>query len=185
MDDKMKRPFFIMVMLMASLFNTAQAQPLTIGDLAPEFNLTDQYGHTHSIHDYAGKWVVLYFYPKDDTPGCIKEACEFRDEYRVIKAKNTEVLGVSMGSEASHAKFAEKYHLPFSLLVDEGGKVAKQYQALFSFWPITLTKRHSFIIDPDGIIQQIYRRVDPNNHGQEIIADLKRLQLELVANPKP
>lgn len=174
--------FFLITMVVLSMFNVAKAEPVKVGDLAPEFNLSDQNGKVHSIKDYTGQWLVLYFYPKDDTPGCVKEACEFRDEYRVITEKNTQVLGVSIDSQESHAEFAEKYHLPFPLLADEGGKVAKSYQSLRSFGFIKFAKRHSFIIDPKGIIKKIYRSVDVDNHSQQIITDLDILRLE---NPTP
>jgi len=161
------------------MFNVAKAESLKIGDAAPEFNLYDQSGNSHSIKDYSGQWLILYFYPKDDTPGCIKEACAFRDEYRVITEKNTQVLGVSIDSQKSHAGFAKKYHLPFPLLADEDGKVAKSYQSLWSLGFIKFAKRHSFIIDPEGIIKKIYRSVDVDKHSQHIIADLERLRSEV------
>ncbi len=161
---------------MLSIFNTVQADDLKIGDTAPELNLYDQEGKLHTIKDYTGQWLVLYFYPKDNTPGCIKEACEFRDEYRVIKEQNTQVLGVSIDSQESHAEFAEKYHLPFPLLADKDGAVAKSYQSLFSFWPMKFAKRHSFIIDPKGIIRKIYRKVDVDSHSKTIIADIELLR---------
>ena len=160
------------------MFNSVNADELKIGDVAPELNLYDQEGKLHTIKDYAGQWLVLYFYPKDNTPGCVKEACEFRDEYRVIKELNTQVLGVSIDSQESHAEFAEKYHLPFPLLADVGGEVAKSYQSLFSFWPMKFAKRHSFIIDPKGIIRKIYRKVDVDTHSQTIISDITFLRGE-------
>ena len=174
----MRIKLFVVTMVVLSMFNISHAGQLKIGNAAPEFELYDQNGKTHSIKDYAGQWLVLYFYPKDDTPGCIKEACEFRDEYRVITELNTQVLGVSIDSQESHAEFAEKYHLPFPLLADEGGKVAKSYQALFSLGPFKFAKRHSFIIDPKGIVRKIYRRVNASRHSQQIIADLKVLRQE-------
>ena len=169
-------------LILLSMLNVSQAGQLEIGAVAPEFNLYDQNGNTHSINDYTGQWLVLYFYPKDDTPGCIKEACAFRDEYNVITEHNTQVLGVSIDSQESHAEFAEKYHLPFPLLADEGGNVAKRYQALFSLGPFKFAKRHSFIIDPHGIVRKIYRRVNAGMHGQQIIVDLKLLQQEDLTN---
>ncbi|NQY27689.1 MAG: peroxiredoxin [Piscirickettsiaceae bacterium] len=165
-----------LLIIMLSIFNTVQADNLKVGDTAPELNLRDQTGKLHTINDYAGQWLVLYFYPKDNTPGCIKEACEFRDEYRVIKEKNTQVLGVSIDSQESHAEFAEKYHLPFPLLADKNGKVAQSYQSLFSFWPMKFAKRHSFIIDPKGVIRKIYRKVDVDSHSKTIIVDIKLLR---------
>ena len=158
------------------MFNKSHADSLTEGQDAPIFTLVDQTGTAHSLRDYAGRWVVLYFYPKDDTPGCTKEACAFRDDYKVIVAQNTQVLGVSVDSQASHAEFAEKYSLPFPLLTDEGGKVANSYQALTSLGPIKFAKRHTFIIDPEGKIKKIYRKVDANTHSKQILSDLQLLK---------
>ena len=158
------------------MFNFANADTLVTGQIAPDFNLVDQNGENHSLADYRGRWVILYFYPKDDTPGCTKEACAFRDEYKAITAKNSQVLGVSVDDQSSHKEFSEKYSLPFPLLVDADGAVAKQYGSLTSLGIIKFAKRHTFIIDPDGNIVVIYRDVDPNNHSQEILADLESLQ---------
>ncbi len=161
-----------------SMNNTTHAESIEVGQPAPKFQLADQNGQTHSLKDYQGKWLVLYFYPKDDTPGCTKEACAFRDEYLTITAINTQVIGISVDSSKSHAEFIEKYNLPFPLLSDPKGKTAKQYQSLTSLGPIKFAKRHSFIIDPEGVTQKIYRKVDPSNHSQQILNDLKHLQSE-------
>ncbi|PHS70209.1 MAG: peroxiredoxin [Methylophaga sp.] len=169
---------FLLTVVMLSMFNIAKAGQLKVGDVAPEFNLYDQNGKTHSIKDYNGQWLVLYFYPKDDTPGCIKEACAFRDEFRVITEQNTQVMGVSIDSQQSHAEFAEKYHLPFPLLADTGGEVAKSYQALFSIGPFKFAKRHSFIIGPKGMVRKIYRRVNASLHSKQIIEDINALRLD-------
>lgn len=156
----------------------AKTDPITIGKSAPAFKLNDQTGSSHTLESYQGKWLVIYFYPKDDTPGCTKEACAFRDEYKVISAVNTQVLGISIDKQTSHAEFAKKYQLPFPLLADTNGEVARQYQALTSLGPIKFAKRHSFIIDPKGQIRKIYRKVNPAKHSQEIIHDLKLLQAQ-------
>lgn len=158
------------------MFSFSHADTLKVGQLAPGFELIDQNGIAQSLESFKGKWVVLYFYPKDDTPGCTKEACAFRDDYRAISAQNTQVLGVSIDSKESHAAFAEKYGLPFPLLADTGGLIAKKYQALLSLGPIKLAKRYTFIIDPSNIIQRIYRKVDASSHSQQILADLNNLQ---------
>jgi len=158
------------------MFGNAKADSLEAGDTAPNFSLNDQTGTERSLQDYRGKWLVLYFYPKDDTPGCTEEACAFRDEYQVITAKNTQVIGISLDNIDSHAEFAEKYSLPFPLLADTTSEVAKSYQALTAVGPIKFAKRHSFIIDPEGKIKKIYRKVDTNNHSQEIINALNELQ---------
>ncbi|MCG8324745.1 MAG: peroxiredoxin, partial [Thiotrichales bacterium] len=142
---------------------------------APAFDLADQYSKQHRLADYAGKWVVLYFYPKDDTPGCTREACNFRDDILQIRELNAEVLGVSVDNQESHAKFAEKYGLPFPLLSDPDGEIAKQYGSLWKLGPIRIAKRHTFIINGDGRIAKVYRDVKPDKHSTEIISDLKKL----------
>ena len=158
------------------MFNHSHASELQIGQSAPKFKLNDQYGNSHSLHQYQGRWIVLYFYPKNDTPGCTKEACEFRDDYKTLQAQNTQVLGVNIDDSQSHAEFANKYQLPFPLLADTDGNIAKQYQALLNLGIFKLAKRHTFIIDPDGIIQMIYRKVDAKSHSDQILNDLKKLQ---------
>ncbi len=154
------------------------ANELSINDDAPDFSLIDQYQKTHQLIDYKDKWVVLYFYPKDDTPGCTTEACNFRDDIIEIKALGAEVIGVSIDNAESHAKFAEKHGLPFTLLSDADGAVAKSYGSLMSLGPLKLAKRHSFIINPQGKLAKIYRKVNPSSHSDEIIADLQKLTTE-------
>lgn len=161
-----------------SMNSSISAESVEVGQPAPSFMLFDQHSKSHTLESYQGQWVVLYFYPKDDTPGCTKEACEFRDDYRTLTAQNTQVLGVSVDSEESHAEFAEKYQLPFPLLADPKGKTAKKYQSLMSLGPIKFAKRHTFIIDPKGITRQIYRKVDPASHSDQILEELKKLQSE-------
>ena len=146
------------------------------GDAAPTFELVDQYMKPHKLADYAGKWVVLYFYPKDDTPGCTTEACSFRDDIFKIRELGAEVLGVSLDTAESHAKFAEKHGLPFPLLADPEGKVAEQYDSIMNFAGMRLARRNTFIIGPDGKFAKIYTDVDPKAHSQEVITDLKSLQ---------
>ena len=157
-------------------FTAGAGNVLKVGDVAPAFELVDQYNKPHRLADYRGKWVVLYFYPRDDTPGCTTEACRFRDDIFKIRALNAEVLGVSLDSIESHAGFAEKYSLPFSLLSDAGKKTAADYGCLVSFGPFKIAKRHTFIINPDGRLAKIYRSVKPGKHSVEIIADLQTLQ---------
>jgi peroxiredoxin Q/BCP len=154
----------------------AQAAELAPGQPAPEFALKDQHGTLQRLSDYRGKWLVVFFYPKDDTPGCTKEACKFRDNFQDITALGAQVLGISVDNAESHARFAEKYQLPFSLLSDGDGAVAKAYGALWSMGPIKVAKRHSFIIDPAGRIAKIYRDVEPERHSGEVINDLRTLQ---------
>ena len=123
----------------------------------------------------SGRWLVLYFYPKDDTPGCTTEACEFRDDIHILKKMGVSVAGVSLDDVKSHQEFAEKYHLPFALLSDARGEVARRYGALTSFGFVKFAKRHTFIIDPEGNIAKIYRSVSPRRHSEEVIADLRDL----------
>ncbi len=158
------------------LVNGAMADSLAIGQTAPDFNLPDQAGKRHKLSDYRGQWVVLYFYPKDDTPGCTKEACSFRDNISAISTQGAVVLGISVDDTNSHADFAEKHHLPFPLLADKGGEVAQQYGSLLNLIVIKVAKRHSFIIDPEGRIAKIYRSVDPATHVAQIVNNLKMLQ---------
>jgi len=147
-----------------------------INSKAPEFNIMDASGNKISLSDFKGKWLVIFFYPKDDTPGCTKEACNFRDDYSAIKLLGAQVVGISLDKITSHQKFKEKHQLPFILLSDSQGKVAKEYGALFKFMFIKFSKRHSFIIDPQGLIRKEYRSVNPYTHSIQIIDDLKALQ---------
>lgn len=156
--------------------HSAQAAELAVGNMAPAFRLTDQAAKAHRLADYRGRWVVLYFYPKDDTPGCTTEACNFRDAIVAISSLNTQVLGVSLDDTASHARFAEKYQLPFPLLADPEGRVVNAYGALWSLGPVKFARRQTFIIDPEGRIAKIYRSVDPARHSADVQHDLKALQ---------
>ena len=166
----------ITIILFMGIFGTLNAAELKVGSIAPGFELQDQSETTRNLRDYQGKWVVLYFYPKDDTPGCTKEACAFRDDIAVLQGLNAEVFGISVDSAKSHAKFAEKFSLQFPLLADSGGNIAKKYDSLISMGTLKLAKRHTFIIDPDGKIAKIYRKVEPGVHSDEVITDLKLLQ---------
>ena len=147
-----------------------------VGDKAPDLNLPDTNGQLHTLNEYSGKWLVLYFYPKDDTPGCTKEACTFRDDLSQLTKLGAQVIGVSVDSSDSHAKFAKKYHLPFPLLADKDGKVADSYGALTNLFLVKIAKRYTFLIDPNGNIAKTYLSVDTSRHSQEIIDDLKKLQ---------
>lgn len=148
---------------------------------APDFKLLDQNGDNRSLKDYTGKWVVLYFYPKDDTPGCTQEACSFRDERESIASLgNCEVIGISKDSVQSHKKFVEKYGLNFTILSDETGKTIEAYGAWQQKSLIGKkymgTQRMTVIINPSGNIVKEYPKVDPKKHAVEIIKDLQKLQ---------
>lgn len=147
------------------------------GDKAPDFSLLDQKGKTHKLSDYRGKWVLLYFYPKDNTSGCTKEACEIRDNISEFGKMNTAVLGISADSVKSHEKFAQKYKLPFPLLSDEGKNVVKLYGAWgkkkFMGREYDGIYRISFLIDPKGKIAKLYGNVKPDTHATEVLGDLR------------
>ncbi len=166
----------ILVVIFSMLFNPqAKAETFNLGDVAPEFELPDQDGVVHSLKDYREKWVVLYFYPKDGTPGCTTEACEFRDDIFQFNRMNCEILGISLDDISSHKKFAEKHGLPFPLLADSKGIMADAYGVRKKFLGLSFAKRQTFLIDPDGNIAKHYVKVDPNKHSSEILADLAEI----------
>ncbi|BBP46796.1 peroxiredoxin [Thiosulfatimonas sediminis] len=173
---KLKNLFLSACYLIGLLLTPHANAALQIGDTAPSFSLQDQHQKMVSLEDQLGKWVVLYFYPKNDTPGCTTEACSFRDNINHLIAQQAVILGVSVDSVASHKDFSEKFKLPFSLLADENGKVAAQYDAILNLGVVKFARRHSFIIDPTGKIARIYRNVDPQKHVADILKDLKQLQ---------
>ena len=154
----------------------AQAAMLETGQAAPDFALPDQDGKARKLADWRGKWLVLYFYPKNDTPGCTTEACNFRDDWLLLQELGAEVVGISVDTSASHAAFAQKYKLPFPLLADAQGEVATRYGALSDWWVYKFAKRQTFIVDPQGRIARIYRSVDSDKHSAEIVADLRQLR---------
>jgi thioredoxin-dependent peroxiredoxin len=149
---------------------------LTIGDVAPDFSVQNEKGETVSLSGLRGKWVVLYFYPKDDTPGCTKEACAFRDNFAAFTAKNAVVLGVSLNDEKTHNKFIEKYSLPFSLLIDTDTKLSTAYESYglkkFMGKEYMGITRNTFLIDPEGTIAKIYLKVKAETHPASVLADL-------------
>ena len=156
--------------------NIMAAPTLKPGDDAPNFSLPDNQGRQVNLNDFKGKWVVLYFYPKDDTPGCTTEACNFRDDFKLLEKLGAQVVGMSIDDSFSHKKFSEKYNLPFPLLSDASGEVASLYGALNNFLVIKLAKRYTYLINPQGKIAKIYLSVNTSKHSQEIIEDLKKLK---------
>lgn len=170
--------FYAAILLIAILGYRSYAGTsgnLMIDSDAPNFTLNDTKGNSHSLADYRGKYLVLYFYPKNDTPGCTKEACHFRDDMAQLEKLGAKVVGVSVDSSESNGKFAEKYNLPFTLLADTDGKVAASYDALTNLLVIKIAKRHTFLIGPDGKIKKIYTNVNVSNHSQQIINDLQTI----------
>lgn len=165
------RLIFVYMFFMAS---TAVADSM-VNRQAPDFELPDQYGEIHKLADYNGKWLALYFYPRDDTPGCTTEACNFRDNIYAFRAIGAEVVGVSVDDTESHKKFSEKYKLPFKILSDTDGSVTRAYGALKDLKLVKYAKRQSFLINPEGVIAKHYEKVDPENHTQQVLADLQSL----------
>lgn len=143
-----------------------------LGKRAPAFSATDHTGKQHSLEALAGSWVLLYFYPKDNTPGCTTQACGLRDAFDEVQREGLVVLGVSADSSKSHKNFAEKYKLPFPLLVDTDKKIIKSYGVDGVFFP----KRTSFLIDSQGKIAKIYDQVQVNDHARQVLVDLKSLR---------
>ena len=149
---------------------------LKVSDRAPEFSLPDTDGNLVSLAAFKGKRVILYFYPRDNTPGCIKEACGFRDAYDRYQAQEIVLLGVSTDDAKSHEKFVKKHNLPFPLLCDEGGKVAETYESFglkkFMGKEYLGITRNTFVISPDGTIERLYLKVKPDFHASQVLADL-------------
>ncbi len=151
-----------------------------LGAVAPAINLLDQDGQKHKLADYKGQWVLIYFYPKDDTSGCTTEACGIRDAFPRFNKLKAKVFGISADSVASHKKFAEKYKLPFTLLADEDKKVVEKYGVWAEknmygrkYFGINRT---SFLVDPNSKIVRVYEKVKPAEHTAQVLADLTELQ---------
>ena len=168
------KPLFLLVSILIT--SSSVLANLEVGDKAPNFILNDQNNEAHQLSDYEGRWVILYFYPKDDTPGCTTQACDFRDAVKRIIASRSVVFGLSLDSVESHKRFSDKNNLPFSLLSDEEGVAAKSYDSLNNFMGYKSAKRNTFIIDPEGFLSKIYLSVDPKTHSQMVLNDLSLLQ---------
>ena len=166
----------LLVLASAVLWMLRPGSQRVEGSVAPDFSLMDQHGKTHRLDDYAGRWLVLYFYPKDDTPGCTKEACHFRDDIGVLGDLGASVLGVSLDDSRSHAEFANKYQLPFPLLSDRDGRTAADYDSLLNLGLVKFARRRTFIIGPDGRIAARFDKVDPTSHAKEVVQALRSLQ---------
>ena len=147
-----------------------------VGQPAPNFSLPDQNGKIHTLTSFSGKWLALYFYPKDDTPGCTEQACKFRDDLHKLEALGANVVGISVDNTTSHAKFARKYSLPFPLLADSKAETAAQYSSLLNLGLVKFAKRNTFLIDPNGKIAKVYLSASTSRNSIEVIEDLKKLQ---------
>jgi len=170
--------FSVLALLFLSVATWVQAaEAPAIGSMAPAFKLQDQNGQWHTLDEYRGKWLALYFYPKDNTPGCTTQACEFRDNVFAFRDANAVIVGISLDDVTSHKKFAEEHGLPFTLLADPTKQTAKSYGVLTKMMGIMeVAQRDTFLIDPTGKIVKHYVRVDPKGHSQLVLADIKALQ---------
>jgi peroxiredoxin Q/BCP len=151
--------------------------PLEEGSTAPEFTLSDETGNERKLSEFRGKPVVLYFYPKDDTPGCTTEACNFRDDYDVYRKAGVVILGISPDTPKSHTKFKEKYHLPFTLLADPEHQVCQAYEVWglkkFMGKEYEGVFRTTFVIDKDGKIVKVFENVKPDGHSKQVLEALQ------------
>ncbi|MFZ0432989.1 MAG: peroxiredoxin [Candidatus Acidiferrales bacterium] len=155
--------------------NAADNAP-AVGTQAPDFTLPSQTGASVSLHDFRGKWVVLYFYPKDFSSGCTVEAHNFQRDFAQYDAKNAAIVGVSVDSADSHQKFCTKEGLNFKLLADTNRKVSEQYGSIMNFGVTKLSARHTFLIDPEGVIVKEFLEVKPSDHSEQVLAALTELQ---------
>lgn len=164
------------LMLTCAWVIPALAATPQVGETAPTFRLQDQNAHWRSPADYRGHWLVLYFYPKDFTPGCTTEVCNFRDDITKLRKAGADVVGVSLDDVKSHADFAAKYHVPFPLLADSDHAVATSYGVLTSYKGQHYAKRTTFLIDPQGRIARVYVDVDPEKNSAQVMTDLAALK---------
>ena len=168
----MKKILLSLLIAICSTFALAGEPPVSGSD-APAFNLQDQNGDWHKLEDYRGQWLAVYFYPKDDTPGCTTEACNFRDNIYAFKAIGAAVVGISVDDVESHKEFSDKYKLPFTILADENNETSKAYGVLRDYKLIKIASRQSFLINPEGKIAKHYADVDPDTHTDQVLADIK------------
>jgi peroxiredoxin Q/BCP len=182
----MRLLIIILVLLVggtAALLALRQSSQIPLaGSAAPDFSVSSQEGDRVSLKDYRGRWVVLYFYPRDMTPGCTIEARNFQRDQPQYTQRNAMILGVSVDSADSHKKFCAKEGLNFKLLSDSDYRVSSEYGSLRNLLVVKIASRHTFIIDPDGKVARVYTNVDPNRHSREVLAALDELQ---KASPSP
>ena len=145
------------------------------GDLLPDFSLPDQFGKVRTAAEFRGRWLVLYFYPRDDTPGCTEQAAQFRDAMKEFDAAGAAVCGISVDNSESHAAFARKYNLPYALLADHGGNTARRFGSLHNFGLLKFARRNTFLFDAQGRLVKTYLGVNPAQNARAVLADLGRL----------
>jgi peroxiredoxin Q/BCP len=168
----MKKLLILLIVVHCNLF----AAENWVGKPAPKFDLPDQDGIFHTLKEYQGKWLVLYFYPKDDTPGCTIEAKSFTSDYQAIEKLGAVVVGVSLDDIESHKTFATKYNIPYTLLADKDEIMSTAYNVVKNIPLMHYAKRQTFVINPQGIIVKFYENVSPKSHTAEVISDLKELK---------
>ncbi|MFZ0296845.1 MAG: peroxiredoxin [Candidatus Sulfotelmatobacter sp.] len=166
----------VLILLVPRLFSGSRGSAPALGSLAPDFTLPSQDSSSVSLKDYRGSWVVLYFYPKDQTPGCTREAHNFQADEAKYAARQAVVLGVSVDSVDSHKKFCAKEGLNFKLLADRDGKVSSAYGSLTNLGVVKFAARHTFLIDPSGKVARAYTSVDPARHSGDVLVALDQLQ---------
>jgi peroxiredoxin Q/BCP len=168
---------FALVALLALALPAAANDSPAVGKPAPDFKLQDQAGKWHTLEQYRGQWVVLYFYPKDDTPGCTTQACELRDNIFAFRKVGAQILGISVDDVESKKAFAEKHSLPFPVLADPTKEVTKRFGVLTKFMGVMeLAQRDTFLIDPQGRIAKHWAKVDPKGHSQMVLAEIQSQQ---------
>jgi thioredoxin-dependent peroxiredoxin len=165
----------LLVVVAVRAMQTGKKAPVA-GTTAPDFTVNSQDGKPVSLHDFRGKWIVLYFYPKDFTSGCTKEAHNFQRDLTLYEQKGAVILGVSVQDEGTHQKFCEKEGLSFRLLADTRYSVSTSYDSLMNLGVGKLSARHTFLIDPNGVVRKAYLKVDAGRHSEEVLADLAQLQ---------
>jgi peroxiredoxin Q/BCP len=166
----------VIIFLVPRLFSGSRAAAPSAGSAAPDFTLASQESPSVSLKDFRGSWVVLYFYPKDQTPGCTREAHNFQVDQAKYVERHAVVLGVSVDSVDSHKKFCAKEGLNFKLLADSDGKVSSSYGSLTNLGVVKFAKRNTFVIDPSGKVARAYTGVNPARHSEEVLAALDQLQ---------
>jgi peroxiredoxin Q/BCP len=171
---------FVFLVVIRAMQSGAMAP--SSGTIAPDFTLNSQDGKPVSLRDFRGKWIVLYFYPKDFTSGCTIEAHNFQRDLALYEQKNAAILGISVQDEATHQKFCTKEGLHFRLLADQKHAVSKAYDSLVNLGVASLSSRHTFLIDPDGVVRKAYLKVDAQTHSAEILADLAALEQTRAAS---
>lgn len=159
------------------------AAELVAGKPAPDFALPDASGKVHRLTDHRGQWVVIYFYPKNDTPGCTTEACNLRDRHHELVKLGATLYGISVDTPASHAEFARKHSLTFTLLADEKGEVARSYDSLLNLLVFKMARRNTFLVAPDGTLHKAWIGVDPKSHADELVQTLRALQAGTTPAP--